>query len=115
MAMKLLFLKLSTMIIICLLQGVVLMPLAELANVVDDGCGGSGDHAGDEAHVWSEACMFSDQVYLITGTAYAHIAVMVLCAESWAFKIFHTLEIYSLAAVILTFFCEEVQTFQYAK
>eukprot|EP00957_Ditylum_brightwellii_P012887 973846-Ditylum_brightwellii.AAC.1 len=39
--------KLDTMIIICLLEGAALLPLAELVEVVDNGCGGVGGHAGE--------------------------------------------------------------------
>eukprot|EP00957_Ditylum_brightwellii_P073553 5589123-Ditylum_brightwellii.AAC.1 len=35
------------MIIICLLWGAALLPLAGSVEVVNDGCGGSGDNAGE--------------------------------------------------------------------
>eukprot|EP00957_Ditylum_brightwellii_P023393 1765195-Ditylum_brightwellii.AAC.1 len=43
--MKLLFKELGAMIIICLLWGAVVLVLAESFDVVDNGCGGGGDHA----------------------------------------------------------------------
>eukprot|EP00957_Ditylum_brightwellii_P078064 5934644-Ditylum_brightwellii.AAC.1 len=37
----------SMMIIICLIWGAALLPLAESVEVVDDGCGDGGDHASE--------------------------------------------------------------------
>eukprot|EP00957_Ditylum_brightwellii_P100249 7639393-Ditylum_brightwellii.AAC.1 len=47
MAVKLLFMKLGMMIIIHLLRGMALLPLAGSVELVDNGCGGGGDHAGE--------------------------------------------------------------------